>query len=141
MQRWLKVSSMILLVALCFLLFFWGLGDLPFYNRGEPREGLVVWEMDTSGNWLLPLVNADYIPFKPPLFHWVGVMTSRVLGRVDEFTVRFPSALFGTLGVFLIYLAGARLWGEEAGVVSALVLATSPEWWRAATLAQVDMTL
>ena len=97
----------LLLVVLCFLLFFWKLGDIPFYSRGEPREGLVVSEMSSSGNWILPLVNADYIPFKPPLFHWSGILVAKVLGRVDEFSVRFPSALFATLGVFLTYLAGA----------------------------------
>ena len=131
----------LLLVVLCFLLFFWKLGDIPFYSRGEPREGLVVWEMSSSGNWILPLVNADYIPFKPPLFHWFGILVAKVLGRVDEFSVRFPSALFATLGVFLTYLAGARLWGKKAGIVSAFVLATSPEWWQTAVIAQVDMTL
>ncbi len=137
----LKLRSIVLLLALCVLLFFWELGDIPFYNRGEPREGLVVSEMYTTGNWILPMVNGDYIPFKPPLFHWVGVLTAVVLGNVNEFTVRFPSALFATLGVLLTYLAGARLWGERSGLISAMVLATSPEWWQTATIAQVDMTL
>jgi 4-amino-4-deoxy-L-arabinose transferase-like glycosyltransferase len=135
------IGYLIPLAALCFLLFFWNLGEIPFYTRGEPREGLVVWEMYSTGNWILPQVNGDYIPFKPPLFHWFGVIIAKVLGRVDEFSVRFPSALFGTLGVFLTYLAGAHLWGKKAGIVSAFVLATSPEWWQTAIIAQVDITL
>ena len=135
------LGCLALLLALCFLLFFWRLGDVPFYSRGEAREGLVVWEMYTSGDLILPAVNGDYIPFKPPLFHWVGVLTAKILGRVDEFSVRFPSALFGTLGVLLTFLAGARLWGHKAGMIAATVLGTSSEWWQAATIAQVDMTL
>ncbi len=135
------LGSLALLLALCFLLFFWRLGSVPFYTRGEGREGLVVWEMYTSGDLILPAVNGDYIPFKPPLFHWFGVLMAKILGRVDEFSVRFPSALFGTLGVLLTFFVGARMWGHKAGIVSAIVLATSSEWWQAGTIAQVDMTL
>ncbi len=135
------LGCLVLLLALCWLLFFWRLGNVPFYSRGEAREGLVVWEMYTSGDLILPAVNGDYIPFKPPLFHWVGVLMANIFGRVDEFTVRFPSAFFATLGVLLTFLAGARLWGNAAGMASAVVLATSSEWWQAATIAQVDMTL
>ncbi len=137
----LKIRSLLLLGAICFLMFFWRLGEVPFYVRGEPREGLVVQEMQASSDWVLPVVNGDYIPFKPPLFHWIAVLTAKALGRVDEFAVRFPSALFAVLGVFLTYLAGARLWEEKAGLVAAVVLATSHEWWKAGSLAQVDMTL
>ena len=36
--------------GICFILLFFGLSELPFYTRGEPREGLVVWEMYSSGN-------------------------------------------------------------------------------------------
>jgi hypothetical protein len=41
----------------------------------------------------------------------------------------------------LTYIAAARLWGKSAGIAAAVVLATSSEWWRAATSARVDMTL
>jgi len=130
-----------LLLALCFLQFFWRLGDIPFYSRGESREGLVVWEMVKTGNLILPMINGDYIPFKPPLFHWIGVLAAKITGGVDEFSIRFPSAFFAALGVLLTYTAGARLWNERAGRFAAFVLATNSEWWRAGAQAQVDMTL
>lgn len=137
----LKIRSVLLLAGLCFPMFFWQLGEVPFYVRGEPREGLVVQEIRASADWILPVVNGSYIPFKPPLYHWTAVVAAKSLGRVDEFTLRLPSALFAALGVFLIYLAGARLWEEKAGLVAAVALATSHEWWNAGALAQVDMTL
>jgi 4-amino-4-deoxy-L-arabinose transferase-like glycosyltransferase len=134
-------NPILLLLTICLLLYFWGLGSKPFADRGEPRESLVVSEMYTSGNWILPLVNGDYIPFKPPLMHWIGLLAAFGLGGVNEFTTRFPSALCATLGVLLIYFTGRKLWGEKAGLVAAFVLATNTEWWNAATLAQVDMML
>jgi len=130
-----------LLLGLCLFLFFWNLGEIPFYTKGEPREGMVVTEIYKNGNWILPLRNKDQIPSKPPLFHWLGTGVSKSVGRVDEFTIRFPSALLGTLGIGLTYLAGACLWGPGAGLVAGLVLATNVEWWRAAVTARVDMTL
>ena len=136
-----KFWGLPLLLALCFLLFFWQLGAVPFYERGEPREGLVVWEMYKTGNWVLPMINGDYIPFKPPFFHWMGVLISAVIGEVNELTIRLPSAVFGTLGVIVVYIAGARFWNEKTGRLAAIVLATTPGWWRAATIAQVDVTL
>jgi Dolichyl-phosphate-mannose-protein mannosyltransferase len=102
---------------------------------------MVVQEMYASGNWILPKVNGEYIPFKPPLFHWVAVIAAKCFGRVDEFTVRFPSALFASLCVLVTYFAGTRFWGESSGLLSGLFLATSSDWWYAGTLAQVDMTL
>ena len=101
--------KVLFLIFFCLMVFFWHLGLLPFYTRNEAREGLVVWEMARTGNWTLPKINGDYIPFKPPLFHWMGVLVAKITGRVDEFTIRFPSALLATLGVLLTYFAAARL--------------------------------
>src|SRR5262245_25360518 len=130
-----------LLLALCFFLFFWQLGSIPFYERGEAREGLVVWEMYKTGNWVLPIINGDYIPFKPPFFHWIGVLISAMIGDVNELTIRIPSALFATLGVVLVFTVGSQLWNEKTGLLAGGILATNSQWWRSATIAQVDMTL
>jgi 4-amino-4-deoxy-L-arabinose transferase-like glycosyltransferase len=137
----IRARNISILLGLCFLIFFWKLGDIPFYERGEPREGLVVAEMNSSGNLILPRVNGDYIPFKPPLFHWMGVLAARIFGGVNEFSLRLPSALLGTLGVLLTYFAGARLWGERAGLIAGLVLVSNVQWRQGAALVQVDMTL
>lgn len=129
------------LTLLCALLYLWGLGELPFYTKGEPREATVVWEICTAGEWILPLRNGHLIPSKPPLFHWLGALISLAWGEVNEGTIRLPSALLATLGVLLTYSAGVALWGVEAGLIAGLILATSFEWVRAATTARVDMTL
>jgi 4-amino-4-deoxy-L-arabinose transferase-like glycosyltransferase len=130
-----------LLVVICSVLFFQSPDNAPFYNKQEAREALVVWEIIHSGNWILPLRNGVEIPSKPPLYHWLAALTAKSMNQLDEFTVRFPSAFLGTLGVLLTYLAGAILWGRSAGLVAALILSTSFEWRQAAKVARVDMTL
>jgi 4-amino-4-deoxy-L-arabinose transferase-like glycosyltransferase len=136
-----RSSAAAALVALCAFLYVWGLDRIPFYTKGEPREALVVWEAVHSGNWILPLRNGHEVPSKPPLFHWLGALTAVALGEVDEFSVRFPSALLATLSVLLVFWAATSKWGLRAGLYSAAILATGFEWLRAATSARVDMTL
>ena len=137
-QRW---RALLILAGLLAVLLFWELGELPFYTRGEPREGLVVQAMQSSGNWVLPVVNGAYIPFKPPLFHWLALLAGFLFGGIDEFTLRLPSALFAAAGVLMTYRVGARLWAERAGLIGAIALALCAEWWQAGSAAQVDMTL
>ncbi len=131
----------VMLSLFCGLIFIWGLGDIPFYTKGQPREATVVWEIYHNGDWVLPLRNGHIIPSKPPLFHWLGTAAALAWGQLSEFSIRFPSALLALLGVLLTYRAGAAVWGVEAGLIAGLILATSFEWVRAATTARVDMTL
>jgi len=129
------------LILFSFLVYIWGLGDVPFYTKGQPREATVIWEIYHNGEWILPLRNGHLIPSKPPLFHWLGTLISLVFGQLSELTIRLPSALLALLGVLMTYRIGVALWGVEAGLFASLTLATSFEWVRAATTARVDMTL
>src|SRR5262245_12365157 len=99
----LRIRNLVVLIVIAWLLFFFKLANVPFYERGEPREGLVVVEMYSSGNFILPLVNGEYIPFKPPLFHWFALIAAKLFGGIDEFSLRLPSAFFAALGVLLTY--------------------------------------
>jgi 4-amino-4-deoxy-L-arabinose transferase-like glycosyltransferase len=122
----------------------WGLGRAPFHTKGEPREGLVVWQMTHHGNWILPRRDGPTgleVPSKPPLFHWLGALTSLVRGSTDEWSIRFPSAALSLIGLLCVFAAGTALWSPRAGLFGALALMTMFEWARAATGARVDMTL
>jgi 4-amino-4-deoxy-L-arabinose transferase-like glycosyltransferase len=129
------------LLLLCFLLYFWELGQIPFYNYEESKEALIVWEMVNAGGWILPLRNGSEIPLKPPLFHWCGALIALVSGRVNEFAVRSPSAFFATGAVLVTFFFARALWNWRVGLFAALVLATSPEWVRWATIARSDMVM
>src|SRR5438128_12241354 len=87
-QAGMKFRVLLLLLALCMLQFFWGLGRAPFYTRGESREGLVVWEMYKTGNWTRPMINGDYIPYTPAQFDSARLFTSRVTGQVNQVRIR-----------------------------------------------------
>jgi len=135
---WLHVF---LLVALCGVLYFPYLGSTPLFDKGEPREGLAVQDIVQRGEWLFPLKRAEAIPSKPPMFHWSAALTYQFTGVLDEATLRFPSALYATLGVVFLYLLGARLFGAQAGLLGGAILATTMIYQTQAVNARVDMTL
>jgi 4-amino-4-deoxy-L-arabinose transferase-like glycosyltransferase len=135
------LSHLLVLISLCGILYFPYLARIPFFNKGEPREALVVQAIFQHGNWLFPLKSGEEIPSKPPLFHWFGALTSVVFGRVTEATVRFPSAVFATLGVLILYVLGRRVFDPESAFFAGIILATSAGYETHAVSARVDMTL
>ena len=131
----------IFLVALCGAIYFPYLGNTPFFDKGEPREALAVQDIVQRGEWLFPLKRATAIPSKPPLFHWSAALLSELTGTLNETTVRFPSALYATLGVLLIYGLGRKLYGPAVGLLAGAILATTMVFSDQALSARVDMTL
>lgn len=129
------------LLPLVWLLFFWDLGAVPFFDVGEPREALQVVEGIDHGAWILPLRNGTELPSKPPLFHWLANGAALWLGRVDELAVRLPSAVLAALTVALVVWFGARRWDAAAGLFAGAILATNFQWIHFARSARVDMTL
>jgi len=115
--------------------------SLPFYDKGEPREALVVEAMLRGDGMILPRPDGRHVPSKPPLFHWLAALAATNIGRTSELAMRLPSVVFGALGVALTMVVCARWYGAAAGLVAAIVLASSFEWMRAATQSRVDMTL
>jgi len=132
---------LIFLVALCGVIYFPYLGNTPFFDKGEPREALAVQDIVQRGEWLFPLKRATAIPSKPPLFHWSAALVSELTGALNETTIRFPSALYATLGVLLIYGLGRALYGAAVALLAGAILATTMAYSDQALSARVDMTL
>jgi len=128
-----------LLIALSAALYLTGAGSIPFYTRGEPREGLVVQEMLRTGAWLVPMRPDGEPARKPPLYYWSAAVTLHALPEQPELAL--PSALLATAAVLATWATARAAYGAAAGLPAALVLATAFEWTRAATSARVDMAL
>jgi len=130
-----------LVLAACAVLFLTRLADVPFYTRGEPREGLVVREMLRTGAWLVPSRPDGELARKPPLYYWLAASMRSVLPGGEELLLRLPSAALGTAGVLATWATARAAVAPAAALPAALVLATSFEWTRAATQARIDMAL
>ena len=128
-------------LAACAALSLAGVSRIPFYTRGEPREGLVVQEMVKTDAWLVPVRPDDEPARKPPLYYWAAATALTLLPARPELALRLPSAALGAAAVLATWATARVGFGATVGLPAALVLATSFEWVRAATSARVDMAL
>ena len=117
----------LLLVLLCAGLWGWTGGLWDIWGGDEARYIQVARELVHRDNWFYLTVFDQAYDQKPPMAFWLMAgMLKLSGGALNTFLVRFPSVLFGTLMVVLTYLVGRARLGPRAGLLSALVLLTSP---------------
>jgi len=129
----------LVLAALYLAVSLWGLGTAHIVGDDEAREAGIVQAI-TAGDWLLPRFNGDLLPDKPLLFHWLAAIPCAAVG-FSELAVRLPSALAGAALVAWTARFGADILGRPAGLVGALLLATTPALLSRARLARPDALL
>ncbi len=136
----MKKNFWILLCITALLTLPW-LGFLDFHTKGEPREAIVSLTMIDQDNWIMPHNNGGEIAYKPPFMHWCVAAVSSVVGVINEFTARFPSALSCILMVVWTYAFYARRRNPDTALLTGIVCFTSFEVFRAAYACRVDMVL
>jgi 4-amino-4-deoxy-L-arabinose transferase-like glycosyltransferase len=109
----------------------------PIFERGEAREALVVRDLVQRGDWMLPR-RLGVLASKPPLFHWLAAATSHVIGLSDV-SVRVPSMLAAWVMALATFMLGRRCGGRVVGWLAVGVLLCTPDFWRSALEARVDM--
>jgi 4-amino-4-deoxy-L-arabinose transferase-like glycosyltransferase len=134
-ERWL----LLLLLPLCYALFFHQLGARDIWDPDEDEYVLVNREMVLDGHWIYPTANGGAYGIKPPLFNWLGSGISVLVGEVNELTSRLPSAIAASAGLFALYFLARMLFGYRAAWLSVLVLATSPLYIEFGRWIQINM--
>ncbi|MEN6565114.1 MAG: glycosyltransferase family 39 protein [Veillonellales bacterium] len=135
-------NALSLLLVLCvagFISFFY-LGQLPLLDPDEPVYAETAREMIQFNDYISPRIFNDFWYDKPPMYYWLVAGAFKLFGA-GEFGARFPSALLGVSGTVLIYLVGRGLFGNRAGMLAALVLTTSLEYFYLSKAAVTDITL
>ena len=132
----LRLGLFAFLASLYFVL----LGAGSLWDNSEPTYGEIVKELLRTGDWLT--LHFDYKPWfiHPPLWFWTAALSVKAFG-LNEFALRLPSAIFGVLTAIAVYLAARRLYGELAGLASALAFGTSLEVIVLSRLAYLDSML
>ncbi len=72
-----------------------------------------------------PLVLKSFGDYKSPLYSYLTIPSVAIFG-LNEFAVRFPNAIFGTLAVLVLWLLVKNLINKEVAFISAILLAISP---------------
>src|SRR3989344_4820167 len=126
-----------IIIFLAFALRFVKLGSLPpsltwdEASWGYNAYSLGVDARDEFGKFLPIQYLESFGDFKPPVYAYLDVFPVKIFG-LNEFAVRFPSALFGVLTVLVTYFLTKRIfWDSKSkelyGLLSALFLAIS-QW-------------
>lgn len=137
-----KRSWLSFLLVLCIASFisFSYLDHIPLLDPDEPVYAETALEMLQSHDYISPRIYHDFWYDKPPMYYWLVAGAFKLFG-VGEFAARFPSALLGVSGTMLVYAAGRRLFGSRAGILAALILTTSLEYFYLSKAAVTDITL
>src|SRR5579884_1479397 len=134
----MRVLPILCVLALCGVLFFYGLNAGELYQT-EGLRAILAAEFLRSGNWIVPKLYGEPLLTKPPGMYAAIALASWPFGRVSAATARLPSALAATATVLLFYTVFARRLGQRAGLIAAFVLPASVFWLQRAPSAEIDL--
>lgn len=129
----MKKYLILIIIALAFFLRFYHLGSNPpslYWEEaalGYDAYSILKTGKDFHGNsW--PLVAFESFGDYKPSLYFYAVVPSIALFGLNEFAVRFPSALFGSLTVWLVYLIVKKLRVTDylLPITASFLLAVSP---------------
>jgi len=131
---------LLLLFALGLVLFFIGNSSIVITDPVESNYTLTASEMLASGDYMSPRIYGNYWYDKPIFFYWELIGAFKVFG-INEFAARFFPAVFGIIGLFMTYGFARKIYDAKTGLISALILGTSFEYWLISKTVITDLTL
>jgi 4-amino-4-deoxy-L-arabinose transferase-like glycosyltransferase len=136
-----RAPALFLLLAVACLLLFPLLGTEGLTDPDESAYAESVREMAERGDWLVPHLYGQPLLDKPILIYWVMGASFRLLGE-GELAARLPSALAAIALLLAVWRLGKLVHQSDiAGLLSALVLASSLEFVLLGRAAVTDMLL
>lgn len=131
-----KYFVLVLIIILAFFLRFYHLGqNPPSLTWDEAAWGYNAYSLGIDGKdefgRFLPLNYLEsFGDFKPPMYAYLDVIPVKFFG-LNEFSTRFPSALFGVLTIVFTYFLVKRIFynsenKEKYALFSSFFLAISP---------------
>ena len=132
-------TDILLLVAFCFFLFFYGLGSFGLVGADEPRYAQVAREMLAHRDWITPTLQAKPWLEKPVLYYWQAMLGYAVSGVTDQ-AARLPAALDAALLIAAVYLF-LRRFRPGSQIDGALITASCAATIGFARAAATDMPL
>jgi len=130
--------SMIILAVACLALFFFGMSSFGITDPGEGYYVEAAREMVESGDFIIPHLNYQIYFSKPILTFWLMAIPYKLFG-VSEFSARIAFSFIASLLVFATYRVGRAVGSEFSGLLSGLVIASSPLIVAVTRLSPIDI--
>ncbi len=129
--RLLWICSALWLALIIGIAVWLHLGSTGLVDETEPLFAEAARQMLVRGDWVTPYFNEATRFDKPPLVYWLMAIAYQVMG-VNEWSVRFPSAMAATLltvaSFFTLYRFG---WPRPSRETHQPTTQTSWLWWSA----------
>ncbi len=139
-QRKTLAGYIFILLVLCYIFLFLGLGSYSLKEPDEGRYAEIPREMVESSDYTVPRLNDIRYFEKPPLLYWAVALSYKVFG-ISEWSFRFPNALAAALCVFSLFFF-VRRWADDfAAFLASLVLLSSFGFFAMARIVTTDMVL
>lgn len=101
--------SILWLLLIGWLAFFWNLGSTGLIDETEPLFAEAARQMTVTGDWITPFFDGETRFDKPALIYWLIAIAYKILG-VNSWAVRLPSAIAAmglvSLGFYTLLLFG-----------------------------------
>ena len=140
-KRHSELFTILGLFLVCYFVFFFNIGNYALMDVDETRYVSMARDMFHTKDFMTLYLNGEYFFEKPPLYFWGECLSFAIFGKVNEFTARFPVALYGTLCTFLMYFTGRKIVSKRFGLISAVILATTLEFVILAKFAILDIVV
>jgi 4-amino-4-deoxy-L-arabinose transferase-like glycosyltransferase len=137
-STWLK--DLLLLTLITSLFFGIFLGSRNLSAPDELRYSEIPREMIVNQDYVVPMINGVKYFEKPPLFYWMQVASIKTLG-LNDWSLRFTTALMGLLGVLATYLFTRRLYDRKTAWLASLIISSMSLYFSMAHVITLDMTV
>lgn len=107
--------------------------------QSEDRWLEIAREMQLSGNYFRPALNGELYFDKPLLSYWLIIASKWLLGELNEWSLRLPSALAGLLALWATIDLAKHLWSAEVARKAGWILLSSFGFLQWARLGEADM--
>jgi 4-amino-4-deoxy-L-arabinose transferase-like glycosyltransferase len=121
-------KALILLIPALLLLFV-GTFDHSLWTPDEPRVAEISRVMAASGDYLIPELSGRPFLEQPPLYYAVAGVFWHIFGTGNEGFGRLASVLFAAGTLLIVFFGTKALYSAHAAALSALVLATTGDYF------------
>lgn len=111
------------------------------FDKNEPRVAGYVMDIVHRGHWICQRDTWGNIASKPPLFSWIAATATLPFGRMNAFSLYFPSGLATVLVSLILLRVGTREFGWQSGLLAATTYLVSAVADKQMLMARYDALL
>lgn len=133
-------GAFLITAIISMIIIFFNLDGIPLLDPDEPVYAETPKEMFLYNDFISPRIFGEYWYDKPPMYYWLVALSYKVFG-INDFAARFPSGSLAVVCIFVMWYFGNKIFNQRTGILSALILLTSVEYFYLGKAAVTDITL